>query len=106
MPEEDVSAASDANDQPKGLLGRMLRRGGKSFKRAKLGLELKMYYNEEVSVLDRVNLVFDLFVLLHLFSSPRFPSTRPHSSLSALICSSSVGFNLGRKTRSARNSRL
>lgn len=48
MTENEAVNAADASDQPKGLIGRVFGRGGKSFKRAKMGSELKMYYNEEV----------------------------------------------------------
>lgn len=48
MPSQGDDAAAGSEEKPSGLFGRMFGKG-KSFKKAKMGQELSMYYNEEVS---------------------------------------------------------
>lgn len=61
-----TEAAPPQGEQPKGLFGRILGGGSsqKQFKKAKMGLENKFYYNKEVSCAS-----FDQIDLLTRFSN-------------------------------------
>ena len=53
MAHNEDKAASGTEEKPKGLFGRVFRSSGKRFKAAKMGMELQMYYHEEVRSIDQ-----------------------------------------------------
>lgn len=50
MTQQQQTTGEKGDDERQGLLGKLFGGGGKSFKKAKMGMELQMYYNEEVRV--------------------------------------------------------
>jgi hypothetical protein len=84
------AGAPDGDAPPAGLLGRLMGGGGARFKKAKMGLELKMYYNEEVGRDPRAR--------------PPPPLPTPAltiaPSLPPSLCSSRAGASRARRTRS------